>query len=82
MDKIISRVKHLTNVNQWKSTTDAINWFKSIKDKQNCSFMVFDIVEFYASISVQLLKNAINFARQFTTISQEDESIIFHSRKS
>ena len=82
LEKVISNVKRKTQVNQWKSTSDVINWFKSTTDKQNCSFMSFDIVDYYPSITADLLKKAINFARKYTSITPQDESIIMHSRKS
>lgn len=44
--------------------------------------MIFDIVEFYPSISEDLLKQALDYAKQHTTISEEDLDIIMHARKS
>ena len=82
LENIITKVKMATKVNQWKSTNDVIGWFNEIKSKQNATFMIFDIVDYYPSISPDLLTKAINFAREYTTISAEDEAIILHSRKS
>ena len=42
----------------------------------------FDIVEFYASISDELLNRPISFARSITTIIDSFINIIHHSRKS
>ena len=42
LDKITSAVKQSTKANQWKSTAEAINWFKAIQNKHECSFMMFD----------------------------------------
>ena len=50
-------------------------------DKANKCFVKFDIVEFYPSIKKQHLKEALNFARNFSIISDEEEEIIFHSCK-
>ena len=44
--------------------------------------MSFDIVDFYPSISEHLLKRALQFASQYTTISQQDRDIILLARKS
>ena len=44
--------------------------------------MLFDIVDYYPSIPADLLKKAIDFARKYTPITPQDESIIMHSRKS
>ena len=59
LDNIIIAVKKSTKVNQWKSTSEAIDWFRSIKQKSACSFLVFDIVDFCPSISMNLLSKAI-----------------------
>ena len=40
------------------------------------------IKEFYPSISEKALKDATNFAKQFTNVSKEDERLINHCRKS
>ena len=42
----------------------------------------FDIVEFYPSISEELLNRSISFARSITTISDSVINIIHHSKKS
>ena len=47
-----------------------------------CSFIQLDIVEFYPSISENLLGEAISFARNHTDISSHTLEIIQHSRKS
>ena len=41
-----------------KNTSDVISWFKSIKNKQNCKFISFDIKDFYPTITKELLSNA------------------------
>ena len=43
---------------------------------------MFDIVEFYPSISEELLNLSISFARSIITISHSDINIIHHSWKS
>ena len=69
-------------VNQWRSTDSVINWFNAIENKSQCFFIQLDIVEFYPSISENILDNAINFAKQYTDISDENLRIIKHCRKS
>ena len=44
--------------------------------------MIFDIRDFYSSISKKLLDDSINLARQHVQIKREDFSIIQHARKS
>ena len=71
-----------TQVNQWRNTTEAISWFKSIKDKQQKSLISFDIVDFYPSISESFLDRSITWARQITEITPKNITIIKHAPKS
>ena len=64
------------NVNQWKSTQNVIEWFGNIKEKNRHSFISFDIVDFYPSISENLLNQALHWASDLADISDEDISII------
>ena len=50
--------------------------------KESCTFTSFYIVEFYPSISEDLLQRAIRFAKDHTNISDEKVGIMQHSRKS
>ena len=52
-----------------------------IKDKGRKRFMQLDIVEFYPSITEELLSKALDFAELHTAISSEDHQIIMHSRQ-
>ena len=69
------------NVNQRRNTSELINWFKSIENKNECSFVCFDIENFYPSISPQLLDDSIQFAKRNTHISRDDLKIIMDARK-
>ena len=59
-----------------------INWFKSIENKHNCKFISFDVVEYYPSITEDLLNKALDFASKFDTITPEERSIILHAKRS
>ena len=48
-----------TQMNQLRNTKSVIEWFKTIKNKSKSSFIKFDIVEFYPSVSKELLSKAI-----------------------
>ena len=82
LDKITSKVSLKTAVNQWKNSASVVEWFGGLSEKRKHTFVCFDIVEFYPLISEDLLKAALEFIKQHTTISQQDTKIIFHSRKS
>ena len=80
--EVNSRVRNRTGLQQWKNSNAVIDWFNELPHKANLKFMKFDIVEFYPSISEDLLRNALNYAKTLTTISDQEEHIIWHSRKS
>ena len=58
------------DLNQWRNTDTMIDWFKSIHNKHLCKFVVFGIREFYPSITENLLKKALTFAKAHTHIFQ------------
>ena len=62
--RIIASLKEKTRLNLWKNTESVINWFKQLDDKSNLSFIQFDICEFYPNISEDLLRKALEFAKQ------------------
>ena len=81
-DKINLNLRNVTKVDQWKNTNDVISWFKSIKNKQNCKFISFDIKDFYPPINKELLSKCLSFAETKVQITEDDKKIIYHSRKS
>ena len=60
MAKIVEKVKALTNVSQWRNTDFVLTWFKG-HNKLKLSFMSFDIVNLYPSISEDLLKRGSSY---------------------
>ena len=54
---------------------------KTIENKQHHSFICFDIVEFYPSISQDLLNKALDFASAYDNITNDELNII-HAKKS
>ena len=64
----------------WKNTQSVIDWYINIRGKRNSSFVVFDIENFNLSISLELFNNAIKFASEKCTISENDLPIIMQSR--
>ena len=57
-------------------------WFKAIPNKSHSRFIKFDIVEFYPSISENLLDKAIAYASSITSIPNRALAVIKNSRKS
>ena len=82
IEKIHSDVIKCTGLNQWKNSISVIEWFNSVADKSRAKFVKFDIVNFYPSISQDLLQKSINFAKNYSNISVETEEIIMKARKS
>ena len=82
LDDIINKVRESTAVHLWKNTASVIDWFKAIPEKEDSTFICFDIVEYYPSISEKLLRNALSYASQFVDIPKDHIEIIMHSRKS
>ena len=82
LDSINHEIRSTTNVNQWKNTQSVINWFTNIEHKSRYNFVSFDIVDYYPSISEELLNKAITWARTIVNITDEHVTIIKHARKS
>ena len=55
LDPTNKSIREVLALNQWRNTDTVIDWFKSIRNKHLCKFVVFDIREFYPSITENLL---------------------------
>ena len=82
LDTALKQLRPQLQINAWRNTAAVIEWFSRIPEKENCIFVCFDIVDFYPSISEDLLQRSVEFARRYTDISQEEGDIIFHARRS
>ena len=71
-----------TSLNLWKNTRQVTNWFNGSPKGEKSRFIQFDIVEFYPSITEQLLDKAISFTSQQTAISEQEINIIKHTKNS
>ena len=81
LENINTTVRQKTGLNQWKNSFSVINWFSDIQHKNHHTFAVFDIENFYPSITEKLLTDSINFAKHYTNVTDRDIDIIMHSRK-
>ena len=82
LDEAIKNVKTGTNLNLWKNSSQVIEWFKNLQNKENLTFFKFDVVSFYPSISKTLFNQTIDWAKQYHTFSEVDIEIIQNTRKS
>ena len=82
LQSLNNEIREFSDINQWRSTSAVISWFNGIENKNDSKFVQFDIVEFYPSISKDLLLRTIDFAKNITNIDNDVLNIIMHSRKS
>ena len=82
IDRINNSVVDRLSFNQWKSTKAVLQWFSTFDISNNYVFIVFDVVDFYPSITCEPLSSALDFASRYDSISDEERNIIMHSRKS
>ena len=80
LDDISGRLKKKLDAILWKNSVAVIEWFRSIEQRENCTFMSFDIVEFYPFISETTFSRALPFARKYINILDEKMEVIYHSR--
>ena len=78
---INAEIRATAMFNQWRSTGAVLDWFNAA-NKVKKKFLIFDVEEFYPSITEELLDAAISWARTKITISDDIVSIIKHARKS
>ena len=64
LQKINSEIRVKLGLQQWRSTTDTLNWFKNLRNKTRLKFLQLDIVDFYPSITEELFNDALDFASQ------------------
>ena len=74
-DKINLNLRSATKINQWENTNDDISLFKSIKSKQSCQFILFDIKDFYPTVAKEILSKSSSFAEVKIQIIEDDMRI-------
>merc|ERR1712240_874092 len=75
IDCINKAVRLKSKLMQWTDTDQVLNWFTGL-EKQTYSFFKFDVVDFYSSISEELVTKSLKFAGKYTVVSTEDLSLI------
>ena len=71
-------IQEITGLCQWISTQQVLPWFNDLQNKDELNFFWMDIESFYPSITYRLLKKAIQWDRQYTTIRVDDEKLLIH----
>ena len=54
LDGMNKEITSSIRFNQWENSSAVIKWFRNIENKPNCSFIIFNIQDFYPSISLTL----------------------------
>ena len=76
LGKINVKLCNLLHLNQWKNTQLVIDWYKGIDNKQHYKFIMFDIKDFYRSISEELPTDALTFVETIIDLDDHDKKII------
>ena len=79
LDNIVDQVRSKSGLNLWKNTQECVRWFKSVQNKHNHYFVKLDLNSYYPSITKENLTAALNWARQYVTITNDQERIIIQT---
>ena len=69
------------DVNQWRSTKEVIRWVQQLRNKKQLSYLTFNIVDFYTSITDNLLIRTLNWAQKYHNITVMEFETIMHARR-
>ena len=81
VQEICDSLRLTLNINQWRSTKDCIKWFEEYEKNDRCSFIKYDINDFYPSITERTLDRALDLAKEYMVIPLDKVEIIKHCRK-
>ena len=82
LDRVNSAIRVSTGARQWRSNQEVTAWFDNIEEKGKKTFVKFDIVEFYPSITEATFRKAIDYAKEFTDITNDEMEILLNARES
>ena len=81
LEKIKKNLILELHFNQWKNSDSVLNWFIDISNKKDSSYIQhLYIKEFYPSINEDILINAIQFAKLYTTTDDKNLHLIMCCR--
>ena len=78
---ICASLRLALNINQWRNTKDCIKWFEEYDKNDRCSFIKYDIKDFYPSITERTLDRALDLAKEYMVMPLGKVEIIKHCRK-
>ena len=81
LEIVNSKLRLSTGVKQWQNTKQVIDWFNGLEHKSSGKFMIFDVKDFYPSITESLMELSLRFASEFINIEDRELQAIRHARK-
>ena len=81
LSRISNTIRGRSELKQMKNVYSVIDWFKTLDNKESLSFTIFDVVNYYPSITQELYEKAIAWAKTFEDISDEEVNILIQSKK-
>ena len=82
LDSTVREIRHVSRLKQFTNTQEVINWFNGLKNKNRLNFIVFDVENFYPSITPELLNKALCWAGNFVNLSKQQTKIIHQASQS
>ena len=70
------------NINQWCSIKYCVKWFRDYDKNDKCSFIKYDIRDFYLCITEKAVDKVLKLAKEYIVISEDKTNIIKHCHKS
>ena len=77
----VTSIKEKSGLNLWMGTSEVLDWYKT-NMHTGTLFIQYDIEAYYPKITEPLLDKAIDYARGFCNISENDKGIIKTCRQS
>ena len=81
VDKMNISTRCKADVIQWRSTKEVNRWFNNLENKKQLSYLTFDIVDFYPSITDNLLIKTPKWANKYHNITATEFETTIHARR-
>ena len=73
---MVKQLRKKTNLIQWQNSDAVIEWFKGITNKKRKRFIQLNIVNFYPSITPELLEKSLDWAENNGSITSDERNVI------
>ena len=86
LQRINQNLRKKLNLIQWQNTKEVLQWFLQLENKNQAKFIQFDVVDFYPSITSELLESALNFGSNHVNIQRtiilDSKNVLLYSEES